>query len=135
MCKAAGIPGYRTNHSLRATSATRLYAAGTDEQLIMERTGHRSIKGVRSYKRTSEEQEQGISDILSRAKRPQVTTLNPSPPVPSTSTVPHIPDLPFFNQHPLTYQHHNNMTGNSSIPAGFYLHSCNSVVININKNH
>ena len=75
------------------------------------------------------------ADILSRAKRPQVTTLNPSPPVPSTSTVPHIPDLPFFNQHPLTYQHHNNMTGNSSIPAGFYLHSCNSVVININKNH
>ena len=41
MCKAAEIPGFRTNHSLRATSATRLYAAGTDEQLIMEQTGHR----------------------------------------------------------------------------------------------
>lgn len=31
-----------TNHSLRATAATRLYAAGVDEQLIAEKTGHRS---------------------------------------------------------------------------------------------
>ena len=64
MCKEAGIVGYYTNHSLRATSATRLFNAGADEQLIMERTGHRSIDGVRSYKRTSENQQQEISDIL-----------------------------------------------------------------------
>ena len=37
-----------------ATAATRLYNAGVDEQLIMETTGHRSLEGVRSYKRTSE---------------------------------------------------------------------------------
>ena len=42
MCKSAGITGYKTNHSLRATAATRLYQAGIDEQLIMEKTGHRS---------------------------------------------------------------------------------------------
>ena len=53
MCSSAGIHGFRTNHSLRATSATRLFNAGADEQLIMERTGHRSVDGVRSYKRTS----------------------------------------------------------------------------------
>lgn len=46
MCNAAGISGYKTNHSLRATTATRLYQAGVDEQLIMERTGHRSLDGV-----------------------------------------------------------------------------------------
>ena len=30
----------------------------------MERTGHRSIEGVRSYKRTSVEQQEVLSDIL-----------------------------------------------------------------------
>ena len=64
MCNAAGISGYKTNHSLRATTATRLYQAGVDEQLIMERTGHRSIDGVRSYKRTSNDQREVLSDIV-----------------------------------------------------------------------
>ena len=50
VCKEAGILGFKTNHSLRATAATRLYASGIDEQLVMERTGHRSIEGIRSYK-------------------------------------------------------------------------------------
>ena len=36
--KAAGISGHFTNHSLRATSATRIFDAGIDEQLIMSRT-------------------------------------------------------------------------------------------------
>lgn len=43
--RAAGIDGHFTNHSLRATAATTLYEHGIDEQLIMERTGHRSIEG------------------------------------------------------------------------------------------
>ena len=30
----------------------------------MERTGHRSLDGVRSYKRTSEEQQVALSDIM-----------------------------------------------------------------------
>ena len=64
MCKAAGIEGFKTNHSLRATTATRLYQSGVDEQLVMERTGHRSLEGVRSYKRTSDGQREVPSDIL-----------------------------------------------------------------------
>ena len=71
LCKAAGITGYRTNHSLRATTATRLYQAGVDEQLIMERTGHHSVDGVRSYKRTSAEQLENMSDILALSKKPR----------------------------------------------------------------
>ena len=43
ICENAQIPGYRTDHSLRVTSATRLFQKGVDEQLIMCRTGHRSI--------------------------------------------------------------------------------------------
>ena len=61
MCNATGISGYKTNHSLRATTATRLYQAGVDDQLIMECTG---LDVVRSYKRTSEEQRVALSDIV-----------------------------------------------------------------------
>ena len=66
MCKAAGILGYRTNHSLRATAATRLHQSKcVEEQEIMARTGHRSIEAVRSYKRASTQQQEQVSDILS----------------------------------------------------------------------
>ena len=54
LCAKGDVKGFKTNHSLRATCATRLYKEGLDEQLIMERTGHRSLSGVRSYKRTSD---------------------------------------------------------------------------------
>ena len=71
MCKSAGIKGYNTNYSLRATAATPLYSPGVDEQLVMERTGHRSTKGIRLYKWTSSEQQEAISDILNNvAKKP-----------------------------------------------------------------
>ncbi|XP_013380784.1 zinc finger MYM-type protein 2 [Lingula anatina] len=63
-CEKAGLKGFYTNHSLRATTATRLFRRGVDEQLIMTKTGHRSVEGVRSYKRPSEQQEQHISRIL-----------------------------------------------------------------------
>ena len=55
--------------SRRATAATRLYASGVDEQLVMERTGHRSIEGIRSYKRTSSKQQEAVSDLLTNPKR------------------------------------------------------------------
>ena len=60
MCQSAGIGGHRTNHSLRATAASRLYAKNFDEQLICETTGHRS-SSVRQYKRTSDDQRKAIS--------------------------------------------------------------------------
>ena len=68
MCKLAGIHGHKTNHSLRATATSRLYQAGVDEQLVMEVTGHRSLEGVRSYKRTSDTQREALSDILNCSK-------------------------------------------------------------------
>ena len=40
-----------------------------DEQLVMERTGHRSIEGVRSYKRSSDQQREALSDILNRGQK------------------------------------------------------------------
>ena len=66
MCKEGGFVGNFTNHSLRATAATRLYAAGVDEQLIAEKTGHRSnaIRAAGAYKRTCDEQQIKLSEIL-----------------------------------------------------------------------
>ena len=88
MCKAAEIPGFRTNHSLRATTATRLYQAGVDEQLIMERTGHHSIDGVRNYKRTNAEQQENLSDILSLSKRPKQGFVQPCSTTPALVPAP-----------------------------------------------
>ena len=51
MCKRASISIYKTNHSLRATKATRSFWEDVDVQLIIERTGHHSVDGVLSYKR------------------------------------------------------------------------------------
>ena len=62
--KAVGLEGNYTNHSLRATSATRLFDAGVDEQLIMSRTGHSSTAGVRSYKRVTERLQEMTSNVL-----------------------------------------------------------------------
>ena len=68
-CKSAGIQGLKTNHSLRATAAATLYRSGIDEQLVMERTGHRSLEDVRNYKRTSDQQRQVLSDVLNMEPR------------------------------------------------------------------
>ena len=67
LCKEAGIQGFKTNHSLRVTNATRLFQSGVDEQLIMSRTGHRSVQGVRTYKRVSEDQKLVLSSVLNAA--------------------------------------------------------------------
>jgi len=64
ICSAAGIEGYKTNHSLRATCATRLFQQNVDEQLIMSRTGHRSVKGVRSYKRATDIHHHNTSVVI-----------------------------------------------------------------------
>jgi len=66
LCQKAGITGHKTNHSLRVTAATRLFHEGLDEQLIMERTGHRSMDGVRAYERSCIQQQEEISCILNR---------------------------------------------------------------------
>ena len=46
----AGMTGVYTNHSVRATSASRMFAAGVPEK---EFTGHKSIKALCQYKRTT----------------------------------------------------------------------------------
>ena len=74
------------NHSVIVTRATCLFQAGIDEQLIMERTGHRSTDGIRVYKHTNSEQQEQISDILLHSKKPKEDTSPNGVIVPSTST-------------------------------------------------
>ena len=76
LCVKAGISGYKTNHSLRVTTATRLFHSGLDEQLIMERTGHRSSDGVRAYKRSCVEQQAVVSQVLNRENTPRSQQLS-----------------------------------------------------------
>ena len=64
MCAEAELNGVFTNHSLRATAASRLYQNGVVEQLIQEVTGHRSL-AVRSYKRTNDAMKRNISAVIS----------------------------------------------------------------------
>jgi len=45
LCKEAWLNGYFTNHSLKATTATRLFEAGVNKQLILLRTGHLTTSG------------------------------------------------------------------------------------------
>ena len=48
-----GREGKFTNHSLRVSAATRMFNEGIEEQVVKEKTGHRS-DAVRAYKRTAE---------------------------------------------------------------------------------
>ena len=58
-----------TNHSLRTTTASRLYTLGVDEQLIMKRTGHSTVAGICSYKQIMIEQKERVSDIMCSKKQ------------------------------------------------------------------
>ena len=57
-----------TNHSFRATSASRLFASNIPK-IIQEKTGHRSLVGLRAYERTTTEQERTVTKILSSVER------------------------------------------------------------------
>ena len=54
------------NHSLRATGISHLYNSGVPEKLIMERSGHLSVTGGRSYERTSNLQRQQVSEVIAK---------------------------------------------------------------------
>ncbi len=65
MCAEAGVVGKKTNHSLRVAGATTLFDAGVPERIIQQRTGHKSVGGLRTYERVTEDQQKMVSKILS----------------------------------------------------------------------
>ena len=69
MCEKAGTSVRYTNHSLRATSASGLFASGLfasniPEKVIQETTGHRSLAGLRAYEQTTVDQQRTVTSIL-----------------------------------------------------------------------
>lgn len=76
----AQFQGYYTNHSLRATTASRLFHDDIPEQLIRAQTGHRS-NAVFAYKRPSNEQIRNVSTALQGKQAPTcastVTSVDP----------------------------------------------------------
>ena len=63
MFEQIGVQG-KTNHSLRATGATRLFEANVPEKRIQERTGHKSVDALRLYEHTSVRQQKSVSAVI-----------------------------------------------------------------------
>ncbi len=61
---AAGLAGKFANHSLRATTASRMYQAGVPRKFIKEITGHKSDM-VHCYKCTSDQMKYKVSATMS----------------------------------------------------------------------
>ena len=128
-----------TVHSLRATTATRLYQSGVDEQLVMERTGHRSIDGIRSYKRTSTQQQEALSDILNN-RVPKISQPAQSAPQQheDSSTQLEVVCSPNQEQNsttrlvPACSQSTNIQTNTKSSLPGNFVFSSSTVTFNIN---
>ena len=64
LSKEAGLSVNYTNHSLRATSATRMYTQNIPEKIIAEMTGHRSLAGLRAYENTTTLQKKTVTKTL-----------------------------------------------------------------------
>ena len=62
-CAEAGIEN-KTNHSLRATGVTTMFAFSVLEKMIGSVSGHRSVDALRTYERPSHAQLQEVSEIL-----------------------------------------------------------------------
>ena len=71
MCSQAEIDTtLKSNHSLRATSISRLYNASVPEKTIMEKPGHLS-KGLRLYEHTLIQQKQEVCTTLAAFVPPE----------------------------------------------------------------
>ena len=76
MFQEASMTKKATNHSLRATGTTEMYRCGVPENVIKERTGHKSLDGLRTYERTTLEQQKAVSKILTDCNRPSSGSFN-----------------------------------------------------------
>ena len=68
MCAEAGIEN-KTNHSLRATGVTTMFASSVPEKIIGSISGHRSVDALRTYERPSHAQLQEVSEILTSGEK------------------------------------------------------------------
>ena len=77
----AGLSVKYTNHSLRATSASRMFQSGVPEKIVAEVTGHKSMKALRQYERTTEQQFQAVGNSISSMEAFESEQVLPQPEV------------------------------------------------------
>ena len=71
MSKSAELSVQYTNHSLRATAISRMYGGGIPEKVIIEKSGHKSIKALRTYEHTTAEQDREACSVIVDASNPK----------------------------------------------------------------
>ena len=64
ICADSGLQNTYSNHSLRATAITRMFNGNIPEKVIADKSGHRSIKGLRAYEKTSVQLEQAAGELI-----------------------------------------------------------------------
>ena len=79
-----------------------MYECGVPEKLIKERTGHRSLEGLRSYERSSIQQYQAASKILSTPGPASVLMHSSNKSTSSHISQPSIPGVCLQNLHGCT---------------------------------
>ena len=58
------LPKKKNNHSLRAYAVTEMFNAGIPEKAIQDRSGHRSLDGLRKHESISEKQKESACHML-----------------------------------------------------------------------
>ena len=136
VCQAGGVPGFKTNHSLRVTTATCLFQRGVDEQLIMACTGYRSIEGVRTYKRISEQQVKDVSTVLNdanngapAAKKCKVTQQTEQETTTTNSLLPQASSA--VHAGTCTVHSDQETVTNTLIPSAFHFTGCSNITFNM----
>ena len=114
MCVFVLVLGSRDTKQTTHSVQPQQQGCFRQELMNSERTGHRSLDGVRSYKRTSQEQRQALSDIVN------LTTPQPKK---QKMMSPHNPEAATCSQ---------NTQQMGLAPAQISLQSCNNITFNIN---
>ena len=72
ICDACGLGRKYTNHSLRATAITRMFEGKIPEKVIADKSGHKSIQGLRCYERISVKQDQAAGELINGINKPVI---------------------------------------------------------------
>ena len=64
MCAKAEVAGKKTNYLLHAYAVTEMFNAEIPEKVIQDRSGHRSLDGLRKYESILEKQKESACHML-----------------------------------------------------------------------
>ena len=62
--KISGVATRYTNQSLRATAMTRMFNQGVPEKVIADKSGHKSLDGLRAYEHPSPALKKAAGEVI-----------------------------------------------------------------------